>query len=54
MATISHLGYGFDYDGQKMVCLDDFQDPEKDCLVYSIGIADDFSFENDLASLGKT
>ena len=46
-------GHGRDYDGQKMVCMDDFEDKEKGCLVYSFGINDDYSFENDMAHLGE-
>ncbi len=45
---ISQCGF---LDGDKYVCLDDFHE-EKECLVYSFGIADDWSFEDTMGRLG--
>ena len=41
-------------DGIKTLCLDDiYRDiKNKECLIYSFGIADDWTFEEYMASLG--
>lgn len=43
------------FDGDKFVCMDkmydDMKTPDK-CLVYSFGIADDWSFEDTMAGMG--
>ena len=42
------------YDGAKFVCLDKFKKAieENKCLIYSFGLADDWSFEETLANMG--
>ena len=44
------------YDGQKIVCMDDIlQDLENnECLIYSFGIKDDWSFEDTMDKIGCT
>lgn len=44
---------GFWYDFHKLICLDDFVDPQDECLVYSFGAGIDVSFEQTLAKFGK-
>jgi hypothetical protein len=41
-------------DGNKFVCLDNFyQDvKKKECLIYTFGVAGDWSFEQEMASMG--
>jgi len=48
------LGNCGHFDGQKFVCLDKLYRviQEKKCLVYSFGVADDWSFEEVMAGLG--
>ena len=43
-------------DGQKSVCLDKiFRDLSRgQCLVYSFGVGDDFTFELAMADMGET
>ena len=43
-------------DGEKFICLDNLiHDIKKEeCLVYSFGIANDWTFEESMASLGCT
>ena len=39
------------WDGHKYVCEDDFR--EEECLVYTIGVSTDASFEESMASIGN-
>ncbi len=50
---LSHCGA---FDGNKYVCLDDFYGNVKDgnCLIYSFGVAGDWTFEEAMAGLGCT
>ena len=43
-------------DGEWFVCMDNiFKDVDRNkCLVYSFGLADDITFENELSDLGCT
>ena len=45
---------GVGRDGGKAICLDDIHTDikNKECLIYSFGIADDWTFEEYMASLG--
>ena len=45
---------GVGRDGGKSICLDDIHTDikNKECLIYSFGIADDWTFEEYMASLG--
>ncbi|TRY79361.1 hypothetical protein TCAL_07073, partial [Tigriopus californicus] len=53
---------GHCYDGHKYVCLDDFvpkrnhanglDQDEDECIVYSFGVSDDLSFENEMTHFG--
>ena len=40
-------------DGDKFVCLDDLLQKEDDCIVYSFGIKDDWTFEDHMDSFGE-
>ena len=41
-------------DGDKFVCLDNLMERrDGDCIVYSFGIANDWSFEDQMSTLGK-
>ena len=42
-------------DGEKLLCMDSFYKAleEKNCLVYSFGLADDWDFEILMAELGE-
>ncbi len=44
------------FDGEKYVCMDHLKKAveKKECLVYSFGLADDWSFEEVMAGLGCT
>ncbi|OQV12118.1 hypothetical protein BV898_13597 [Hypsibius exemplaris] len=46
-----HWDHGSFIDGQYTVCLDNFN-PKNDCLVYSIGVAGDWSFDDAMAAAG--
>ncbi len=50
------LGYCGALDGHKYICLDKFYDDVQSgkCLIYSFGIANDWSFEEAMAQLGCT
>ena len=41
-------------DGERYLCMDNFYKdiPEQKCVIYSFGIADDFTFEREMGSLG--
>jgi hypothetical protein len=41
-------------DGNKFVCLDNFYEDVKrgECLIYSFGVAGDWTFEEAMASMG--
>ena len=39
-------------DGDKFVCLDKIITQPDNCLIYSFGIADDWTFEDLMASIG--
>ena len=42
-------------DGEKLLCMDGLYEAleQKNCLVYSFGLADDWDFEIFMAELGK-
>ena len=41
-------------DGDKSICLDTLYDDiiNKNCLIYSFGLSDDWTFEENMANLG--
>ena len=39
-------------DGEKKVCLDDIRKSESPCIVYSFGLAYDWSFEKSMVKMG--
>merc|ERR1712106_297332 len=47
------LGYSKSVDGDKFICMDDFHITD-DCLIYSFGIRDDWSFEDLLDEMNCT
>ena len=39
-------------DGDKFICLDNIIKPHTSCLIYSFGISNDWSFEDQMDSFG--
>ena len=45
-------GYNMQVDGDKYICMDRISQDTRTCIIYSFGINDDWSFEDEMAGVG--